>query len=177
MSFRLLAHAEFENYIEDIVREIAEKAHDSWKTKRKVSIVTLSMLSFSTLTCKLPPESLATPSNKKDKDWKKLLSCDDNLKKAFTSFRYFVDRKNHGVKEENLLALLLPIGLPHSKLDPLFLTEINDFAGKRGSVAHSSVAGHVQVGVNPSDEASQVDRVRAGFKTLDQELSEILKLA
>lgn len=177
LSYRLLAHAEFESYVEDMARAIAEKARVSWAGQQKVSIVTLSMLSFSTLPLKGTPVSLAAPSNKSQAEWDKLLDCSENLRKAFSSFRHFVDQKNHGIKEENLLALLMPVGLSQQKLDPLFLAEINDFAKKRGNIAHSSVAGQIQVGINPNDEVQQAQRIRDGLKALDRELTDLLQRA
>ncbi len=177
LAYRVLSHAEIEHYLEDRAAEIAVAADKAWKTRRHVSETTLCLLAFSGISLSKLPASLKPPANKKQVDWLTLIKPDDRLSTSVTAFIRRVRQENHGIKEENVLALLLPIGFPSEDLDELLLADLNDFGSKRGTAAHVSVAGHVTAGVNPVDEAAQVRRIVEGLKTVDAKLTSLLSKA
>ena len=72
---------------------------------------------------------------------------------------------NNGVKEENLLRIVLPIGVRKGDLDPTWITDLQEFGKKRGTLAHKSVSAHHPV--NPQQEWSDVKSLLAGLETLD----------
>ena len=167
MAFRLLAHAEIEGYIEERALQIAQDALTAWRTSGRPSSVTFHMTAFSGVTLNPPPASLTAPSNRQI-DWPALLDPTKRVVKIFSSYIQDIRNNNHGISERNLLKILLPLGFKVSDFDPLLITEINDFSLKRGSVAHRSVRGHVQSGINPLDEFSQVKRIVTGLKQVDR---------
>jgi hypothetical protein len=156
------------------VAEIALAADAAWKARQHVSRAMLCLLSFSGLTFVRLPSTLRPPANKKQADWAALVKPDQQISKAIGSYMRRVRQENHGIKEENILSLLLPIGFPADDLDELLLAELNDFGIKRGTAAHVSVARHVTAGVNPIDESSQVARITKGLKDVDARLDSLL---
>ena len=49
-----------------------------------------------------------------------------------------VTRENHGIKEKNILGLLLPVGVLETDLDPVWMGTMSSFGASRGVVAHTS---------------------------------------
>jgi len=169
LSYRLLCHAEIESYFEDRASEISGHVSSAWKTKRQVSYPTLCMLGFSGQVMDGPPDTFQASV--------KRIKIDDRLGKSIGNYYYYVTNLNNGVTEKNLVRLLLPLGVDVSVIDPLVMTEFNNFATLRGSAAHQSTAGHVQAGVSPSNESATVSRLVKGIKAIDNELSRIAALA
>lgn len=176
IAFRLMSHAEIENYLEDCVVEVALAADNAWKTGRKVSESTLCLLAFSGQNFSKPPETINSPSANQNKNWKQKLDPDHRLSKAITEFIRSVKLDNHGITERCILAMLLPIGVSYTKIDGLLLTEINDFAKKRGLSAHLGQKTYVTNEINPFDELNQVDRILLGLESIDAEIGRIIKL-
>lgn len=63
-----------------------------------------------------PPEALESLNPNKAKAWANRVSIDDRLGKAVSEYVYRVSSENHGTKERNILAMLLPIGLSTARL-------------------------------------------------------------
>jgi len=171
LAFRALAHAEFETYFEDRVIEIADVTHHAWKASRYVSQSTIHLLAFSGRQMTPPPDSLAPPSENKRKGWPDLLDIDERIRCSITDFRFRISDRNHGVKEEHILSMLLPIGVHHSKCDGLLLANFNDFGAKRGEVVHGSNSPRVQQAIDPKTEYSRVEELISQLTSLDAELT------
>lgn len=62
-------------------------------------------------------ESYLEPSNVKQDNHDKRLEITEKINSAIKSFKKVIDN-NHGLKEKNILALLLPIGINSNDLDP-----------------------------------------------------------
>ena len=83
-----------------------------------------------------------------------------------------VIKENHGVKEANLLALLLPIGISTDDLDPIFLATMNSFGEQRGRFAHSSAATYqTQQPPDPQNELSNITQILSYISDIDQLIS------
>ena len=175
LSFRVLAHAEIESYLEDRVVGIAKAALASWKSSNHISRPLLYLLAFSGNHMKKPPESLEAPSDNKRKEWPSLLDPSDRLNDAVTAFVRAAQLENHGVREANLLSLLLPVGLDPSLLDPVLLTDFDSFGRRRGEAAHKSTTTHVRKELNPADEEKYVDNLLVGILPLDEALDSLLE--
>lgn len=174
LSYRVLCHAEIETYLEDRALEIAQKAFKSWKDKGHICRPTLYLLAFSGLKFENVPDSLKPPPKRKQSDWDNLIKPHSRISQATSSYLSFIRFKNNGIKEENILKLLIPLGFDIVDLDELFLAELNDFGTKRGEAAHVSTAGHVTRGVNPLDEAAQVRRILDSLRQIDSKLDLLL---
>lgn len=173
LSFRVLAHAEVETYLEDRVLEVSTTALEAWETQRFVSVVTFHLIGFSGRTGDLPPETLSTTDPNKLKTWQSRITIDDRFSKCVSDFHYRIRRENHGVKEKNIISLLLPIGFDMSKCDEFFLQMMSTFGEERGTVAHTSGRSHVQKAVDPKGEHTTLVNILEGLKVIDEEFDRL----
>lgn len=167
LAYRVLAHAEVEAYFEDRALEVVNKARLAWEKNSHISKVSLCLIAFSGRTMALPPESLEPPSDNKRKIWPELLDIGKRLKPVFTAYNSFVRTENHGIKEKNLLSILLPIGIEHSSLDPAFLADIESFGSMRGHTAHTSSRAAVRRAVDPKEEFNRIESLLVGIGAID----------
>lgn len=85
-------------------------------------------------------------------------------------------KKNHGIKEKNLLKLLLPVGVEADSLDQTWLATMNSFGERRGEAAHRSTGSHrATQQVNPKDELKIVKSlIRDGLKVIDRTIDSLI---
>ena len=138
-AYLVLAHAEIESYLEDRVLDLARSAVKIWKEKKKTTQVLVYLFAFSGLTLDKPPDSVTPDQPSKSKALQEKLKFDEKRINVSKSFEYLVIH-NHGIKEKNLLSLLLPIGINSDDLDKVWLQEMKDFGAKRGQFAHQSAS-------------------------------------
>ncbi len=174
LAYRVLAHAEIESYMEDRALEAVNAARVAWEKHGHVSRVALCLVAFCGKEMALPPDSLEAPNENKRKVWPALVNIGERLSPVLSAFYHRVRNENHGVKEKNLLALLLPIGVDHSKLDPAFLTEIDSFGSLRGVAAHSSSSTAVQQAIDPAEELKRVAALLPGIEAIDALIEELV---
>jgi hypothetical protein len=178
ISFRVLAHAEIETYFEDRVVEIAKAALKAWKQTRYICPPLFCMVAFSGRDMRKPPGSLLAPSDNKVKVWPVLLDPSERVRECVAQFVRAVQHDNHGIREQNLLSMLLPIGFNSSDLDPVVVTDLDSLGRRRGEAAHSSsTLAQVQQGVNPEEEDIHIRRLLVGIDPIDGILDELLKTA
>ncbi|WP_413173859.1 HEPN domain-containing protein [Anabaena azotica] len=169
LAYRVLAHAEIESYLEDRVWEAVLNAKRAWDSTGKTSRTLICLLGFSSLTMDKPPDTLNKTSRISQDEHDKRLKISKKIDSAINNFRWVKDN-NHGVKEANILALLLPIGIDSNDLDPAWLATMNTFGKERGIVAHTSATSYMTV--QPPDPANELNTV----KQITQELLRIDQL-
>jgi hypothetical protein len=174
LSFRVLAHAEIETYFEDRVVEIAKVAWASWKNRRHLSTAGLHLLAFSGRQMNRPPETKDPPTDNKKKQWAEQVGIDGRLGASISDFIYRMENENHGIKEKNVLSMLLPVGCECDKIDGLLLATLSQFGADRGAAAHSSTAKHLTIAIDPKDEYDRVARIISDLGPIDAELDAIL---
>jgi hypothetical protein len=129
-AFILLAHAELESYLEDCATDQVNTAHERWKKYR----------SCPTLLSRLVFYHLAKTA--KNRDW--AMPSDKSINAAVNAYKRELN-DNHGIKEQNVLSILLPLGLAHDKLSTTLLGTLNSLGTIRGNVAHRSVKAHQSI--------------------------------
>jgi hypothetical protein len=172
LAYRVLAHAEIESYFEDQAWEVVREARSAWE-RGHVSRVALCLMAFSGKTMDLPPATLQPPTENKRKAWPALVDVGEKLVPLTTNFHNFVRNGNHGVKEKNLLSLLLPIGVDCNRIDPTFLAAMESFGALRGIAAHSSVKSSTTKGIDPEEELKRVRALLPGIQVIDAELERL----
>ncbi|HRI48284.1 MAG TPA: HEPN domain-containing protein [Ignavibacteriaceae bacterium] len=120
--YRLLVHAELEAYFEERAKDKAIKAYKDWDTKGIKSNILVALVAYS---------DANLGSIKSEPDIHK------RVNKALTTYITFL-KKNNGVKEDNILSILLPIGIKPAQLDQTWLNVMTSFGASRGEVAHNS---------------------------------------
>ncbi len=177
LSFRILAHAEVESYFEDRVVEIAKTALKEWKQSGYVSRVTLHLVGFSGREMGLPPETLQAPNLNKKKNWDEAINVSSRLENSVKDYVYKVTKQNHGIKEQNIMAMLLPVGFPPDRCDQLLITNLSQFGEDRGLIAHSSGNTYVRQSVDPKDEYVRLEALLKDLMPVDDELTKLLAAA
>jgi hypothetical protein len=174
LAYRVLAHAEIEAYLEDRVREVVIDAKKDWDNTGKTRRALICLLAFSGQMMDTPPNTL-TPTNSSQDAWEKKLKISKKLDSAITCF-YRVIKQNHGVKEANILALLLPIGIDSDDLDSAWLATMNTFGEQRGLVAHSSATSYRTVQPpDPATELSTVQQIAQGLLQVDNLINNLMR--
>jgi hypothetical protein len=105
-----------------------------------------------------PPSKLRTQARHED--------IDGLLSRAKKHWKDEVYKKNHGVKEANVLGLLLPLGVDGGDLDTTLLADLTSFGGLRGAVAHQSSVG-VTTYADPKSEYDQANQLVTALVSID----------
>lgn len=163
-AFRVLAHAEFESFIEDRVIEVVDNAISQWKVAGSITTSLLAMMAYREFAPAIP-ESLSGAAAKPSK----FPSLAARVEAARTELHRYARNQNHGIKEKNLLRLLLPIGIQEAEIDATWLSAAEAWATARGDAAHKGAK--MQVRPDPQNELKVVNLVLEGFRDLDEDMA------
>ena len=155
-AFRLLAHAEIEWYLEQIVFETANKAFDDWKQRGMITLPLLAMVAYVDVHL-----GGITQPNKNSTQ----LDLESRIEKSKNRFNTYTKSNNYGIKEEHILRLLLPIGIKESDLDQIWLSTASSFGRTRGETAH--VSNKVNNPPDPKNEYDIVNQILQGLLDID----------
>jgi hypothetical protein len=174
IAYRVLAHAEIESYLEERVWEAVLKAKKNWDSSGKAHCTLICLIAFSGQTMDSPPDTL-TP-NKPNKELpQEKVKISKKIDSAIKCFKHVIDQ-NHGLKEANILALLLPIGVDSDDIDSTLLATMNTFGEKRGRVAHSSATAYrTNEQPDPANELSTVEQIVQGLLQVDELINNLIK--
>jgi hypothetical protein len=152
LAFRLLAHAELESCIEDLAAATLKRSLLEYETRRVIGKPLLAVCA--TYDGKTPRDSYSQSED---------LSA---IVRDAVTRHYGVIARNHGIRESNLVRLLLPLGLEQSDLDPKWLADIDSFGSRRGDAAHRSIGS--QRPPDPVQERSDVTVLVDGLAAVDR---------
>ena len=161
-AYGLLAHAEIESYFETVARDVVENAYLKWKSDKKPSHVLMSIATFMDLKEQIPENisSGVLANNEKGLIEKRLNTYYGNYINIL--------KNNHGIKEINLLKMLLPLGIHLSEIDTTFLISMNSFGRDRGEIAHNSIK--TQILIDPFTKENDVMNILKAIKDLDSKI-------
>ena len=168
-AFRLLLHAEFETYIEDRAVDVALDRFDAYKLSRKVSRCVVSLVAYHE---RGQAGSVPTPISGAPVKGRPAPLLLERVESAKNAYVYHVRRQNNGVKEANLLHLLMPLGMESHEFDLVWLASIDSWATQRGQFAHQS-ASKIATRADPKDELRIARMLLAGFKLVDAQLDKL----
>jgi hypothetical protein len=167
ISFRIIVHAEIEAFIEDRTADLLSAAWAEWTGRRVTTDVVVGLLAYGGVATFLPPDSLGGATEQKAYN-----DMHTVIQKAQNVWRQN-HKNNHGIKEENVLALMLPLGIKHTDLDTTLLADLTSYGSARGQVAHKSNAYTTQY-ADPKEEFERAKNLVAGLHKLDELISEAL---
>src|SRR5215204_2103944 len=156
-SYVLLVHAEIEAYFEDVAREKVRKALLNWTTNRKKSSCLNAVLAYAG----------------NEISYETVRKIDSNniafrINKAVNHFVALI-QKNHGNKEHNIIAMLIPLGIEINQIDPVWLSTMEAFGNSRGNIAHNSMRVS-----NLIDRNTEVQRINSQILPEIQRLDQLL---
>ncbi len=174
LAYRVLSHAEIESYLEDRALEAALTAVKAWKDRRKSSKTLLSLIAFSGQEIESPPNTIDLSQPTQRPAWEDKIKLSERIEAAMKVFSYAV-KNNHGIKEDNMHRLLLPIGIEFHELDPVLMADVNSFAEERGEVAHLSAGKYrTKQQIDPKDELTRVKSIIARLIDIDRLIDKLL---
>lgn len=166
--YRLLVHAEIEAYLEDISKETITNAIRLWKNSRSPSKQLISFISCYhsswSAADNLANEEIIQIAKSRINAKESVDKVIDLAQKQFTTKL----KNNHGIKEENLHLLIVPTGIDISELDATWVTNLDNFGGLRGAIAHNRK--RTTDSINPNDELTNVLQIVNGLKDLDEKI-------
>ncbi|MEU0910341.1 HEPN domain-containing protein [Streptomyces althioticus] len=162
-AFRVLAHAEFESYIEDRCIEVVNEAFQQWVSTGTVSTTLLAVVAYKE-TLHAIPGSLDEASQKK-----KYPDLKARVEAAKNDFNRHIRTKNNGIKEKNLLRMLMPLGFTEEEINSAWLSTTETWAIARGDAAHKTAK--MQVRPDPQHEWDTVKVILQGFRDLDGQMA------
>lgn len=150
-AFLLLCHAEIENYIEDLATDLLNNGIEKWNQDKLANYNLASLFMW----------------------YNNNIEKRDIFEKAehiFGKFRKII-KENHGIKEQNIKKLFVPLGYSIDDFDTDFMSEINSWGTLRGEVAHKS-AKQTTAQLNFEDEVQKVGRIVGGLDIFRKKLYE-----
>ncbi|MBJ2112342.1 hypothetical protein JFQ86_05830 [Serratia ureilytica] len=170
--YRLLAHAEFEAYIEDVSKEVIIEAIGKWKNARTPSVTIVSFLAAYHSSWSINDEQHNHDIIELSKG---RLNPKESLMEAINIASKQFNKKigsNNGIKSDNFKTLILPTGVDLEQLDSELLLKLDNYGSKRGEIAHNSSL-RVTQQLNPKDEFAEVVYLVECLKSLDEKLNEL----
>jgi hypothetical protein len=158
--FRVLAHAEIEACLEDLGVETVNAAFQGWSTDQKPRTTLTALMTFAR------SKGLGVPDELQTEPRYTLRGRLDDVRKAYVNW---VKTENHGVRESNVLGILLPTGIREHEIDRAWLERIDSFGSARGNTAHR--AGRPQAPPDPKSELETVRSIVNGLVPIDARLS------
>lgn len=161
-AYGLLAHAEMEYYFETVAREVVQNVYKKWKSDKIPSHVLMSLAIFMDIKEQMP-EIVSKGAIDKDKE-----GLIENRLEKYVSKYIGILASNHGIKETNLLQMLLPLGIHVNEIDTAFLISMDSFGRDRGKIAHNSIK--TQTMIDPFTKEKDVTNILAEIGKLDDKI-------
>lgn len=149
-AYRLLCHAEIEAYIEDIASDCITKAHTKWNNGQKKSVVLVNFFAI---------EGWSVEHQvKKD--------TNERLCQLISLYKQKI-KDNNGLKEKNIKALFLPLGVDLTIINTL-MADLDALGVDRGAIAHTAMKTHSVL--DPGVEQSRINQIVSGLEVLDNQV-------
>ncbi|WP_394219115.1 HEPN domain-containing protein [Halobacillus trueperi] len=168
--YRVLCHAEVESYLEDRALELLGHSRNNWFRLKKVSTSLLSL--FAHYKFLDNPEINGYEDVGDRSNNRKYMKLDEKIGKICADFKEEKIKMNHGLKQKNLISLLVPLGVDVFELDTAWLSTMDSFGSRRGETAHTSV--NTQQPIDLRNEKSDLEIIKHGLKELDELIDEML---
>ena len=135
----------------------------------------MGLLAFSGRPMESPPNSIKPDDCNREEEWKDKIHLTNKIDIAMRSFANTV-KNNNGIKEKNILGLLLPLGVAANTLDHTWLVAMNNFGIIRGDAAHKSARKiFTTQQINPADEWQAFKSLlRTGLCKVDDNIEKII---
>lgn len=165
-AYRLMSHAEFESYVEDIVKETVDLAVERWNKLGIVSIpVACIVASFET--------TERINSFPKDPKKPRPPAISTYINKSHVHFKHHIDG-NNGIRTQNLLSMLVQVGIEEKDLDATWVGAVDAFGAHRNVVGHNS--GVIAYQADPKTAFDATQTICDGLHDVDERLTKLRAL-
>lgn len=155
--FVVLAHGVLEAYLEGIALEVVDSSIKNFNLDGRARTSLLALLGYA--------HDGTVPVSYSGGPW----GVREALKASRQTLRNWTET-NNGIKEKDLLRLLLPTGLKESDMGVAWLSDMSDLGSLRGRVAHHGMAPGAAHPIDPKDAVDHVEKVLPTLCRLDSKL-------
>lgn len=148
-SFKLLAHAEFETFIETRIRDTLRRSLEKWKSDRQVTKALFGFLLRWYPWFEKDKNLFASPQP--------LQKITELLEASLRKATAEID-ENNGIKREGFSRLCFSAGILVNDLSPILLAALESYGRSRGDVAHNAI-GKVRTLNGPRIEANDAKQI------------------
>jgi hypothetical protein len=156
-AFVVLAHSVIEDYLEGICLEVIDGALNAFMADGRARTAILALVHYT--------DSRSVPESNPGGPW--------GLRQGAKSCRQILfgwTKMNNGLKEKDVLRLLLPTGLKESDMTSRWLAAMSALGEMRGRVAHRGHIARAQTPIDPQDALDTVEAVAATLCRIDAKL-------
>ena len=170
----ILSHAAFENYIEEIARELLRKAHNNFSITNIPNNILVSLVLSYRIYWPPPDNSCQECFGRKYLNCfgkyisnRKLKQEERSFEKAIKSaiYDYFIPdviEINHGATIKHINTIFILLGLNTNLLDDTFKTDLNDFCSIRGKLAHTTTTSGTTIILSSNIAKNTVEKLLGG---------------
>lgn len=174
VAYRLLAHAEMEAYLEDRAWAVSLEAVAAMK-RGMATRAAVCLVAFSGVKSELPPDSVRRPKDVPPRIWDPKTELCAKLDAAACCFHVLMEG-NNGIRERDLVRLLLPVGVNIASLDSAWLASMDSYGDIRGSYAHKSATVYrAKSKPDPKSELLTIKNLLVGLREIDDQLNALSK--
>jgi hypothetical protein len=169
-AFRLLAHAEVEQFVETIASNLVDVTEARFARNGDLTHAGHHLLVTWSVSRSLRGDSAGRakyPAYASPEAVMSAAAHPEDLNAALEQHRARIGN-NHGIKAKNVRNLLLPLGYRESFFVPGLLDQLDELGEARGAVAHSSGVIGIQVWPTGAGEIGAVRRVLPGLEMLER---------
>lgn len=153
--FKVLCHAEMEGYFEGIAKILVHESSYIWRNEKKILLPIVGLLGNY--------EKIDTND-----------TIDTKINKVMTDYLQFVNKKNHGIKSDNIDKLYTALGINCDRFDNTWLTMLDSFGNARGLIAHTSAS--VQSHINIGDTVGEINHILDEIENFEKEIENQSKI-
>lgn len=156
-SYRILSHAEIEYFVESIILNKIEREKKKWLKTHSTSNCISNILAYIRIEFPNISPHLTEITSGNDFQFR--------VNKVLNNYQNII-KYNNGIKEENIIPILIPLGIDYQKINQTLLNNMSSFGVERGSTAHNS--SKVQNLINPNDEINMVNQIITDLLDIDK---------
>jgi hypothetical protein len=160
-SFKLLAHAEFETFIESRILDTIQQGLAAWKNQKKVTRALFGLLLRWYPYFEQDQNQYAFPQP--------MTTITDLLERLSRIAEREIN-DNNGIKKEAFSRLCYSVGILSDDISPLLLAALESYGKHRGDIAHNPV-GKVRTLNDPRVEANDASQIVIFLDQFDQHLT------
>lgn len=161
-SYRILSHAEIEYFIESIILLKIDKEKKKWGKNHSTTNCISNILAFIKIELPNTGSHLSEITSGNDFQFR--------VNKILNHYEEII-KHNNGIKEENVIPMLIPLGIDYLKINQTLLNNMSSFGVHRGGTAHNS--SRVQNLINPQDEINMVTQIIRDLSDIDSLVNRI----
>jgi hypothetical protein len=163
-SFVFLAHAAFEEYLENLASSLMKHSVYNYNTKSQINETILGLITFETVA------QFDKETPRKEISFRVVKNTKKYLNLAKTNHEGVIS-SNHGIKLKDQKAILLPVGIDPEEVDIATSASLDAFGIKRGGFAHTF---KIQTNDTRSSVLAATHNIFIGLKSFDEEACRIM---